>query len=210
MEENIKLNDEYSRLSSSSIKRLKSKNKNYLSQILLNSNRPEIKTSTKQSKLKSYKNINSPEFPQIRSSYQYPSIYNNNDYNNESDLSRNNLSSNISNSNKFQLKRLLFNSISFDDYQKLMMDNKFSNNSKKDILPPIIQEENKDSWKNVDSFINELNSSVSSKKNEKLSKKKYSSCLKTLCEINANKRYDLSKIKEKNKQNLYKISKNKY
>jgi hypothetical protein len=79
------------------------------------------------------------------------------------------------------------------------MENKFSNNSKKDILPPIIIEENKESWKNVDSFINELNCSKSSKKNEKLSKKKYSFCLKTLCEINANKRYDLSKIKEKNK-----------
>ena len=138
MEENIKLNNEYSRLSSSSIKRLKSKNKNYLSQILLNSNKPELKPSTKHSKLNSYKNINSPEFPQIRSSYQSPSVCNNNDYkNNESDFSRNNLSSNISNLNKFQLKRLLFNSISFDDYQKVIMGNQFPNNSKKKKTPPI-------------------------------------------------------------------------
>ena len=210
MEENIKINNEQPNLSSNSIKGLKNKNKNYLSQILLNSNRSKIKPTTKQYKLNSNKNINSPEFPQIRSSYQPSSIYNNNDYNNkESDFSRNNLSSNISNSNKYQLKRLLFNSISFDNYQKVIMKNKFSNNSKKDMLPPIIQEENKESCKNVDSFINEINSSVSSKKNEKLSKKKYSFCLKTLCEINTNKRYDLTKIKEKNKQNLYKISKNK-
>ena len=48
MEENIKINNEQPNLSSNSIKGLKNKNKNYLSQILLNSNRSKIKPTTKQ------------------------------------------------------------------------------------------------------------------------------------------------------------------
>ena len=199
MEENYKKNYEYSHLSSNSIKRIKNPGKSYLSQILLNSNR-----NTKKEEISKSNNLNINEFPIIQNS-KISSFMNNI---NDSNYSKNNISN--SNSNQYHLKQLLFNSISFDNYQKAIMDSRILNNSK-DVLPPIIPEEKKDNAKNIDSFINELNSSTGSTKNilqnNNSRKKKYSFCLKTLCEININKRYENSKIKEK--KNVYDISKNK-
>ena len=199
MEENNKKNHEYSHLSSNSIKRIKKSGKNYLSQILLNSKR-----STKNEEISKLNNLNNNEFPIIQNSKVSSFVSNIND----SNYSKNDISN--YNSNQYHLKQLLFNSISFDNYQKAIMDLRILNNSK-DVLPPIIPEEKKDNTKNIDSFINDLNSSIGSAKNivqnNNSRKKKYSFCLKTLCEININKRYENSKIKEK--KNIYDISKNK-
>lgn len=193
MEENNKKKYEYSHLSSNSIKRIKNPGKNYLSQVLLNSHR-----TNKKEEISKLNYLNNNEFPKIQNSKISSFINNIND----SNISN-------SNSNQYHLKQLLFNSISFDDYQQAIMDSRLLNNSK-DVLPPIIPEDKKDNGKNIDSFINELNSSTGSTKNilqNNSRKKKYSFCLKTLCEININKRYENSKIKEK--KNVYDISKNK-
>ena len=213
MEENNKINNEYSTLSSSYIKNLKSSKKNHLSHILLKSNRKKIKNSLK---VKSSKKLNSPLFPLIPNPQQVPYVNKEiNEYNNYNDLniSRNEIPSDISKSNTYHLEQLLLNSISFDNYQKALMDLKTLRNSKKDALPPIIPEEKKDSDKNMDSLLNELNSSIISKNNpinsNKLLKKKYSFVWKTLCDIKVNKRCDLSKLKEYNKESIYNISKTK-
>ena len=197
MKENIKINYEHSSFSSKSIKRQKSCNKSYLSQLLLNTkNYSKFSNSSEDlSKFQSLKNSKNNEFPIIQNS-QSPSIYNNN---------------NESNSSQFHLNQLLFNSISFDNYQKAISDLKELNNSNNSniILPPINQEEKKGEEKKGESFFNNNNSSTNIGSNSKINKKKYSFCLKTLIDINTNKRYDYSKIKENINKNIYNISKNK-
>ena len=203
MEENNKINYEPS-FSTKSIKRKKSLNKSYLSQILLNSKNYTKQTNSSEdlSKLQSLKNSKNDEFPLIQNSQISPSFYNNN---NESNFSKNN----ISNSSQFHLNQLLFNSISFDNYQKAILELKELNNSKI-ILPPI-NHEKKEEEKKGQSLLNNMNYSNNSIKNfsPATNKKKYSFCLKTLIDISTNKKYDYSKIKENINKNLYNISKNK-
>ena len=173
MEENRKVINEYSDFLNRSISKIKN-----------------VKDSEESVKLPAFKSYNNNEFPLIQNAMITPSNYNNM---NNSGYSRNFISN--------SLQKLLFNSISFDTYQKAILDIKSLNNSK-DILPPIVHEEKKDGGKNIDNFFNDFN--ISSK-----STKKYSFCLKTLYEINNNKRYEFSKLKECKHKNIYDISKNK-
>ena len=172
MEENRKVINEYSDFLNRSISKIRN-----------------VKDSEESVKLPSFKSYNNNEFPLIQNAIT-PSNHNNM---NNSEYSRNFISN--------SLQKLLFNSISFDTYQKAILDIKSLNNSK-DILPPIIHEEKKDGGKKIDNFFNDFN--ISSK-----STKKYSFCLKTLYEINNNKRYEFSKLKECKHKNIYDISKNK-
>ena len=190
---------EYSCYSSKSFKSKKNYNKNFLSKLLLN-------TKSKFSNISedSLKNSKNNELPLIKNS-STPSIYNNND----SYFSKNN----ISNSKKYHLNQLLFNSINFDNYQKALLNLKeLSNNNNKNnsniILPHIFHEDKKveDSiFSNINLSKKTSKSSISYSQNNK---KHNSFCLNNLVNMNSNKKNDYSKIKENINQSIYNFSKN--
>ena len=198
MEINNKLNYEYSSISKYFFKR--KSHKTYLSQILLNTknflsnNNNFSKKSNEikeEEKLYFSKNENNSEFPLIQSPKRKHNFHSRNNY-----------------SNIYNLKQLLFNSIKSENFKK-DIPNSFS----KDALSMVNKEEKKDTEKKVELILNELNSSTISNRNifqnSRNNNLKYSFNFKTLCEITTNKRYNLSKLKEKNNKNVYNFSKNK-
>jgi hypothetical protein len=192
----------------SSIKSFKRKiiSKSNHSKILLKNysyNNRNISKNLKETEETSRKNSNSIELPLIKSSKETPIILNKC---NESNFSINNLS----NSEQNQLQKLLFNSISFDDYQKSIIDLKLLNKNK-DILPKINIDEEKVKERKDDSNLNEFNNPNLFSKNNlikfKANNKRYSFCLKTLCQLNNNK-YSSNLVGiENNIKNIYNISK---
>ena len=192
----------------SSIKSFKRKiiSKSNHSKILLKNysyNNRNISKNLKETEETPRKNSNSIELPLIKSSKETPIILNKC---NESNFSINDLS----NSEQNQLQKLLFNSISFDDYQKSIIDLKLLNKNK-DILPKINIDEEKVKERKDDSNLNEFNNPNLFSKNNlikfKANNKRYSFCLKTLCQLNNNK-YSSNLVGiENNIKNIYNISK---
>ena len=202
MKENNKDNRLYVSKSCSSILRKKNVKQSH---VLLKTNYKNFPQYTIESKdmikLQFTKNLNNSQFPIIHNN-QHNSFINNDSKND------------MNNTNENYLKLLLHNSINFDSYQKAVMESKYLNKTKS-ILPPVYQEERKDNNKKYDTFFNEIINSTGPIKNihksKKLNNKKYSFCLKTLCEINNNKNYSISKLKGAvNNQNnkIYNIPKN--
>ena len=116
------------------------------------------------------------------------------------------------------LNSLLFNSMSFDNYLKEVVDSRVFGNSK-DILPPILLEEKKDFIGGNDSMSNQNNNSEIPAKNVSINKpqnfnnnKKYLFCLETLEDLKLNHRHNLfnqiNLYNEINKEEKYKISRN--
>ena len=211
MEQNIKNKNENFEFSNSSIKKAKSSKKVYLSQILLNTKNylmnnnnfsKNISIEEDIQNLQFLENLNNKEFLPILSSPKISIAYENN----KSKYSRNR----IANSNKFQLKNIIFNSISLDNFHKTIMDSKALNFS----IPSLNQEEKNNERKKSESIFNDYSNSFSSLKNihqnSILNLKKYYFCFRTLSEINPkNKKYKTLKLKENNNKKIYDISKNK-
>ena len=96
--------------------------------------------------------------------------------------------------NRKSLNSLLFNSMSFDHFLKEITESKMLGNSR-DLLPPISQEEKKDSinGNNMDySLTNIINNSRKNSRNNKFNNnnKKYLFCLQTLDNMDLNHRYN--------------------
>lgn len=118
--------------------------------------------------------------------------------------------------NRKSLNSLLFNSMSFDHFLKEITESKMLGNSR-DLLPPISQEEKKDSinGNNMDySLTNIINNSRKNSRNNKFNNnnKKYLFCLQTLDNMDLNHRYNFMNpnkfINENNKEEKYNISRN--
>ena len=122
--------------------------------------------------------------------------------------------------NKKFLNSLLFNSMSFDNFLKEVVDSRVFGNSK-DLLPPIFLEEKKDFVEENNALTNINNNSEVFGKIPKIKKtkllnnnnnKKYLFCLETLDDLRINHRhYFFNKnklINENNKEEKYNISRN--
>ena len=200
-------------LEKSSIRKLSNKN---LMNILLrtkkflqNNNNFSKKTNeTEESEMNLAKKNSNNELPLLQASKIKTPLDNYNNINFE----------NPNNIHKKFLNNLLFNSMSFDNFLKEVVDSRVFGNSK-DILPPISPEEKKDFIEGNDSISNLNNSSGILTKNSSIIKpqnfkncKKYLFCLETLGELKLNNRYNNFNqnqlFNENNKEEKYNISRN--
>ena len=137
-------------------------------------------------KMQSTKNSKTLEFPTIQC-FQQSSSYNNNNLFNPKDEK--------TFSDEYYLKLFLLNSISFDDYQKAIIELK----QKKMGLPPINNEDRKDDKNTSDAILNDLfiPGSIKQKKRTRINyNNKYTSCLDTLSKINNYKKINCTILGE--------------
>ena len=116
-----------------------------------------------------------------------------------------------------RLDSLLFNSMSFDNFLKEVVDSRVFGNSR-DILPPIFSEEKKDFFEGNDSILNINSSDILAKKQinkpkfYKNNNKKYLFCLQALDDLKINHRHNIFNqnqiVNESNKEEKYNISRN--
>ena len=203
----------------------KKNSKNYLSQILLNTkqylsnNKFFIKNSNESEdalnnlSLKNINDNNEHEHQLVQSLHNFSSFSKLN-----TTQSRNlmNNSNTYNDSNNLNIKKI-FNSKSFNNYQKLVIGSKIINSSEDILPPPLLIEEKKNNNKNAELILNELVTNTPGGypgiHRPKFVNKKLSLCLNklnSLYEINTTKKYVFSKMSKRNKnlKKLYNISKN--